>query len=144
MMLQGRGLPSLVVLIAGAAASVWLTSLSLPLFVASHFDGAGTANGFMPRNVYVELMLVLVVGVPLLLALVSNAATGTSQERLDLPNREYWVHPERRDQTIACLREHGCWFAQGLAADSSYACGLTPHAIVTYMLREKPCHFALH
>lgn len=31
---------------------LWGTGDSLPLQVASHFDTSGTANGYMPRAVY--------------------------------------------------------------------------------------------
>ena len=52
------------------AAFVWLSSSALPEVVASHFGANGAANGFMPRGMYVAILLALVLGVPSLLGSV--------------------------------------------------------------------------
>lgn len=93
-------------LVAGAAAFVWLTSLSLPDVVASHFAADGTANGSMSRGAYQAVMLALAIGLPTLLTVVSYAALGASKARINLPNRDYWLAPERRGETVSYLRAH--------------------------------------
>ena len=91
-------------LIAVAAVFVWLTALSLPPVVASHFGGAGYANSFTSRGAYVRFMLALVIGFPLLLHAVIGFAFRNRDARINLPNREYWLAPERREQTVSILR----------------------------------------
>lgn len=102
---------ALLLLLAVLAAFVWQTSKELPAVVASHFAANGVANGFMPRTAYAVLITVLVVGVPLLLALLPAAAISGAGKKLNIPHREYWLAPERREDTIAFLRAHGRWFA---------------------------------
>ncbi|MBL6752081.1 MAG: DUF1648 domain-containing protein [Nevskia sp.] len=103
-----RGVATLVflVVLACAAAFIWQSSQGLPARVASHFVGSGTANGFMPRDRYVQFMLGFAVGLPLVLVFLSSAAFNSPGARLNLPNREYWLAPERRAATIAVLRRH--------------------------------------
>jgi hypothetical protein len=93
-----------VLLLVGAAAFVWLTSLSLPDLVASHFRADGSANGTMSRGAYVGLMLAIVIGLPALLTIGSYVALGASKTRINLPNRDYWLAPERMAETVSYLR----------------------------------------
>jgi hypothetical protein len=94
-----------VLLIAGAAAFILLTSLSLPDVIASHFGSDGRANGFMPRGAYVGLLLAFVIGLPTLL-IVSSRGLDSPNARINLPNRDYWLAPGRRAETVAYLRAH--------------------------------------
>ena len=93
-----------------AAVFVWLTSRGLPSVVASHFDAAGVANGFMTRNFYAWFMLAFVVGLPLLLSLLPNLVFRSEKIRINLPNREYWLAPERRRETHDFLCRHNSRF----------------------------------
>lgn len=95
-----------LILLAGAAAFVWLTSRFLPEVVASHFGASGVANGFMPRALYLRFTLVLVVALPLAVVFLPTLALSHPKARINVPNREYWLAPERRAETIAFLRRH--------------------------------------
>ncbi|MEP6609387.1 MAG: hypothetical protein ABJA83_11995 [Burkholderiaceae bacterium] len=90
-------------LVVAAALFVWLTSASLAPVVASHFGASGTANGFMPRAAYLSLMLPLVVLVPILVAASGQLARFFPASLVNLPNREYWLAPERRASTASQL-----------------------------------------
>jgi hypothetical protein len=90
----------------GAALFVLLTSRGLPPVVASHFDGSGAANGFMTREYYTLLMLALVVGMPLLLVYLPAFAFSGPEAKINVPNRDYWLAPERRQATVCFLRRH--------------------------------------
>jgi len=102
----GSPLVRLALLVACGAAFVWLTASSLPSVVASHFGVAGDANGFMPRGLYLRFTLGFVVGLPALLTIGSHLAIGSPRARINLPNREYWLAPERRNETVSYLRAH--------------------------------------
>ena len=93
-----------------AATFVMLTSASLPPVVASHFVAGGAANGFTPRDIYVKLMLGLVIGLPLLTALM-GITSRIPARFVNLPHRDYWLAPERVDETFAYLRSQGSHFA---------------------------------
>ena len=74
----------------------------------------------MPRGTYVTLLIVLVVGAPLLLALVPAAVAGKGAKNLSIPNRDYWLAQERGEATIAYIRGHGQWFAAAVALFLTY------------------------
>jgi len=114
------GTVAFLLLLVVLAAFVWRTSQALPPIVASHFSASGAANGFMPRGIYTVLVIALVIGAPLLLALVPAAAAGKGARSLNIPNRDYWLAPERRDATIAFIRLHGRWFAAAVAFFLTY------------------------
>lgn len=102
-----------------AAVFVMRTVPSMPPIVASHFDVAGEANGFMLRDQYRVFMLIVAVALPLglvaLLTAVYSFAPG-----LKLPNSDYWLAPERRNRTVGLLIAHGIWFGSLIAAFMCY------------------------
>lgn len=95
--------------LAAAAAFVWSSSGSLPDVVASHFGSGGAANGFMPRVAYVAVMLVLVVFVPGLLHLLGWLSSRLPVQWINVPNRRYWLAPERREATVSSFGKLGVW-----------------------------------
>ena len=114
--------PRLFALFVGCAAVfVWFTSEQLPSVVASHFAGSGTANGFMPHRAYLILMLTLVVGLPSLLIVLTWWSLGSSNARINLPNKDYWLAPERKTETVSYLRAGVLWFGTLLLAFLCYA-----------------------
>ena len=91
----------MLLLSLAAAAALLVYYPMLPEVVASHFDGAGRANGWMPRESFAVLyvLLFLVMGV---LFVGGTQLLGRIPDGLiNLPNREYWLAPERREQSIA-------------------------------------------
>jgi uncharacterized membrane protein len=98
-------------LIACGAVFVVFSSRSLPALVAAHFDAAGRANGYLPRGPYVMLMLLVTVLVPLLVVIIPDRAFSHPEARINLPNREYWLAPERRAATIQFLSRQTSLFA---------------------------------
>jgi uncharacterized membrane protein len=91
-------------LLAAALAFIWLTGLQLPELVASHFDADGIPNGHMPRNAYLAVISLVGIGLPALAAYLSRRALARPDARINLPNRDYWLAPERRAATVAHLR----------------------------------------
>jgi uncharacterized membrane protein len=102
-----------------AAAFVPLTAGSLPARVASHFAGSGAANGFMSRSGYVVFMLVFSIGLPLGLVVFLCSIFRHASALINVPNRAYWLAPERREATVAFLIAHAAWFGALLVA---FAC----------------------
>lgn len=112
---------------------MWATSAGLPAVVASHFAASGQANGFMPRGMYLGIMLGIGIGAPLLVGLLPGALVKGDGRNLNLPNRDYWLAPERREETIAFLRGHGQWFAAAVALFLAYV-----HWLVVLANRLQP------
>ena len=108
--------PRLGALLAGAATFVLITSGNLPPLVASHFGVGGAVDGFMSRNAYVGYMLVGVVVIPLLIVVPQRLVRSIPPRLINVPNRDYWLAPERIESTLDYLRNHAVWFAALLVA----------------------------
>ena len=134
---SGKGTLLFFLFAACAAMFIWHTSDGLPVLVASHFGTSGTANGFMPRTFYVRFMLAFVFGLPALMILATWLALGSSKARINLPNGDYWLAPERRAGTIAFLRVCLLWFGVLLVTFLCYA-----HWLVVLANRVQPAHLA--
>ncbi|HKC17311.1 MAG TPA: hypothetical protein VKC11_11455 [Steroidobacteraceae bacterium] len=124
-MKSGKGLQLFALYIACGAVFVGLTSMRLPPLVASHFGASGMANGFMTRTFYTVFMVAFVIGLPALIVLVTWFAVGNARARLNVPDRDYWLAPERRAATVAFLRNGILWFGVLLVTFLCYA-----HALV--------------
>jgi uncharacterized membrane protein len=101
----------LLALIVCALLFIWWTGRELPDVVASHFNGAGEANGRMPRGPYLTIMLLITALVPLLMVVIPSRALRAADARINVPNRSYWLAPERRAQTIRFLSRQMVTFA---------------------------------
>lgn len=125
-----------IVLLAFAIAFVVSTVSELPPMVASHFDAAGQANAFMSRSGYTRFVFCLVLGLPLGVVAILTAVYSRATD-LKLPNRDYWLAPERIDRTRAFLVAHGVWFGSLLVI---LACLV--HWLELIANREQPPHLS--
>lgn len=86
----------------------------LPPIVASHFDGAGQANGFQSKGAFFGsywLVMALSIGV---LAPLGFWLRHIPMQLINLPHKEYWLAaetPERREASLAYLARHMEWMA---------------------------------
>lgn len=73
----------------------------LPERVASHFGTGGAPNGFMPRDSFITFYLGFIFFMPAIFFLVS--ALIRRVPKLNLPNKDYWMTPERREAALESL-----------------------------------------
>jgi len=106
----------LLLVLAAAVLFIAWSGQSLPAVVASHFGPAGVADGFMPREAYLRLMGLISVAVPLLIAFCNNLLRVIPSNMINLPNRDYWLAPERKEETYAFFHNHGIVFSVIIAA----------------------------
>jgi uncharacterized membrane protein len=92
-----------------AAIFIIESSADLPLTVASHFDAAGQPNSYMSHDGYVRFALCLALGLPILVVAILSAVYSRAAD-FKLPNKEYWLAPQRLARTRAFLVTHGLWF----------------------------------
>jgi uncharacterized membrane protein len=87
----------------------------LPEKVASHFGANGIADGWMPKN---EFVMTTVVTFLFTLGILLGSALLISKlpaETLNMPNKEYWLAPERKTETIAFMGGQMLWFSAATA-----------------------------
>jgi uncharacterized membrane protein len=113
-------LAALGIVLATAAAFVFATGWSLPPTVASHFGPGGVADGFMSRQGYVTFMLAMMVGMAVLFVWVPRFLRLLPAASFNLPNRDYWLAPERRDATLDDLEGRLRWLACAVLALLAY------------------------
>jgi uncharacterized membrane protein len=111
MMMVLRQLPllifaALVLWLLGNLAADWSR---LPDHIATHFAADGTPNGWSTRTGFlmpVIAILVLCGG----LFFVAGLFDRIPDRLINLPNKDYWLAPQRRADTFAALRDWLRWF----------------------------------
>jgi uncharacterized membrane protein len=88
----------------------------LPDVLATHFGGRGLPNGWQTHSAFLvtELFVVALAtlvgfGVPALMGVIPVSL-------MNVPNKEYWFAPERRESTLAYFRMSFAWFGCALLA----------------------------
>ncbi len=126
-------LMALISLMAASVYFVTVTSAGLPPTVASHFNAAGVANGFMSKNNYTFSMLAISVGIPSFLVLMSLGLTKVPVSLINIPHREYWLSPERHAETIKIITGFMLFLACILVVFLSFV-----HWLVTLANAQQP------
>jgi hypothetical protein len=96
----------LVSLLAAATLAglhAWHLSSVMPERVASHFDGAGRPNAWMSRDAFVRSYLGLVALLTVIFLITTLATARIPDRFVNLPNKSYWLAPERRASTLAWI-----------------------------------------
>jgi len=83
----------------------------LPEVIATHFRAGGLANGWQTQSQaftnglgIIAVAALIGFGVPQLLGVIPVSL-------INLPKKEFWLAPERREQTLAYLKASFAWFA---------------------------------
>ena len=109
---------------------------SLPPFIASHFDSAGNATAQMSRGTYTKFVFFMGVGLPILMVAFLTLVYSNARD-MKMPNRDYWLAPERIAHTRAVLVSHGVWFGCLMSAMVCYV-----HWLILGAHRTVPPHLS--
>ncbi len=103
----------LLVLAAGQAAWFWP---QLPETVASHFDGSDRPDAWSSRGEFfavhggvLVLTALVFLGLPRVIGRLPNSL-------INLPNKRYWLAPERRRESLDHLARQLHWFGAASTA----------------------------
>jgi uncharacterized membrane protein len=111
-------LPKLVFGVLAIGAAIYFSSCyaQLPDVMASHFDARGVPNGWQTKSAFFSVLI----GVSVLAAVVGfgipRLITLLPPEYINLPNKRYWLAPERRAETMDFLNGYFAWFGCALFA----------------------------
>ena len=95
-------------------------STMLPDRVATHFNTAGTPDGWSTRSTMIDLQLTIIVLVAAGFLLAAGAVLRSPARWLGLPHRDWWLAPDRSEQTRRDLAIRLLWlgaFTQILCCD---------------------------
>jgi hypothetical protein len=112
------------------------TVSSLPPLIASHFDAAGTATAQMSRGTYTKFVFFMGVGLPIAMVAFLTLIYSNARD-MKMPNRDYWLAPERIAHTRAVLVSHGVWFGCLMSAMVCYV-----HWLILEAHRTVPPHLS--
>jgi uncharacterized membrane protein len=105
-----------VALIVYGAVQGHYYASKMPDILATHFGGRGQPNGWQTHSAFlvteifvVALATVIGFGVPALMGAIPDSL-------MNVPNKEHWFAPQRRESTLAYFRMTFAWFGCGLLA----------------------------
>lgn len=82
-------------LLALALGSAFWQHAHLPARVATHFDGAGHANGWLDRGTHTTLQIATLLFMTALFQGLAALNRRLPKELINVPHRDYWFAPER-------------------------------------------------
>ena len=86
----------------------------LPDRMASHFAADGTPNGWSPKQGFFFLMAMITAVTAIPAFLVPLKLKSLPRQRINLPNKEYWLAPEHAEETYSFFRTYMAWFGCAL------------------------------
>ena len=87
---------------------------AMPGVMATHFGASGSANGWQTKGQFFIVELIML-GVCLLIGFeIPFIISKAPPSLINLPNKEFWLAPVRRDHTISVMRMQMAWFACAL------------------------------
>ena len=86
----------------------------MPERMASHFDAGGRVNGWQPREGFFLLMVLVISSSALISFFAPRQIASQPNNRINLPNRDYWLAPERRERTMNFIAAMMGWFGCGV------------------------------
>lgn len=101
----------LAILWGAFAGYVWFTAPQLPERVATHFGAGGEPNGWMTRAGHVQFTLLFGMLVPLFVLGIFATMRHFGDRWMNIPHKDYWLAPERRQETFDFIQRLGSWFA---------------------------------
>lgn len=109
-------LPKLIFVLLALYAAVHFSAVypQLPGVVASHFNERGAPNGYQPKKAFFEVLIIVSIIVAVIGFAIPKIISVLPPQMVNLPNKSYWLAPERVAETMAFLDAHFAWFACAL------------------------------
>lgn len=86
----------------------------MPQRMASHFAADGHVNGWQSREAFFVIMFLVTSASALVCFLAPRQIAARTNARINLPNRDYWLAPERREATMRFISATMAWFGSCL------------------------------
>jgi len=83
------------------------TSYFLPSKVATHFNVSNEPDGWMTRNAYLLMILILLITIPIIISVGISVLSQKFPHLLNVPNGDYWLAPPRLNESLDFLAAHG-------------------------------------
>ena len=106
-------LPKILIaaIVVGALAQCIFAFPLLPGRVASHFGPSGLPNGWMTKQTFFLIYAALIAGAFFIGFYPARVIARASSTEINLPNKDYWLAPERRPATMAFFERYFSWYS---------------------------------
>jgi uncharacterized membrane protein len=104
------------VLVLMAAAQSAYYAPRIPKILGSHFGKSGFVNAWQTKGTFFTTELIVVVLATLVSFGIPQLIAAMPASTINLPNKDFWLGPEHREQTIAFLRMQIAWLGCALLA----------------------------
>jgi hypothetical protein len=84
--------------------------------LASHFAGNGAVNGWQSKAAFFAMQLAMVIFAAIVGFGIPRLIGAMPVSLINLPNKEFWLSPERRDDTLSYIGVWTAWFGCALLA----------------------------
>lgn len=111
------------IVLAAIAQSIF-SFPQLPERMASHFGASGLPNGWMTKEAFFILYAVMIGLAAAVEFFPARSIARSSPARINLPNKEYWLAPERRAGTFAYFAQFFAWYGCAVLSTEVIAIGL--------------------
>ena len=109
----------------------------LPPIVASHFDPAGTPNGWSTRPAYAVLLITIGAVLPLGTIALIRVLTRRGPQLLNIPARAFWTQPEHQQEAVRRVRAYVWWLGCILSGTA-----LAVHGLILRAHTSNPPHLS--
>lgn len=90
------------------AAWTFIPSIDhLPDRMATHFNADGRADGWTDKTRFRVTMIGTMLAIPLTIILITMLVRYLPDRLLNIPNRQFWLSADRRDETYATILDFG-------------------------------------
>ena len=100
----------------------------LPDRMASHFGASGLPNGWMTKTQFFITYALVLLPALFIEFWLHRKVSKTPGAKLNLPNKEYWLAPERRAETFAYFEAFFAWYGCALLFVIAVVMGLAMRA----------------
>lgn len=109
-------LPKLIFVLLVLYAALHFAAVypQLPSVVASHLNGRGAPNGWQTKQAFFQVLVIVSVIFAVVGFAIPKIISLLPSQMINLPNKNYWLAPERFAETVAFLNAHFAWFACAL------------------------------
>jgi len=88
----------------------------LPEILGSHFGITGAVNGWQTKTAFFSIELVIILVATVVSFGVPRLIEAMPVSLINLPHKEFWLSPDKREDTLSYVRVWSAWFGCGLLA----------------------------
>lgn len=103
-----------ILMVVGLGLQFWYWP-QLPDQMAIHFDAKGNPNDWMDKRSATLLSAGLITSLPIFFAAISQLMRWLPTSMINVPHRDYWFAPERRDESLRWMTGWMSWFSVAIS-----------------------------